>query len=62
MNYVVVNGDNYDAEVFDKLAAALTSDETRQWITETYGGSVVPFVPAEPTEGETAETTETTEG
>ena len=62
VNYVVVNGDNYDAEVFDKLAAALTSDETRQWITETYGGSVVPFVPAEPTEGETAETTETTEG
>lgn len=58
VNYVVVNGDNYDAEVFDKLAAALTSDETRQWMTETYGGSVVPFVPAEPTEDETAETTE----
>ena len=69
VNYVVVNGDNYDAEVFDKLAAALTSDETRQWMTETYGGSVVPFVPAEPTEGETTEgeaaegeTAETTEG
>ena len=69
VNYVVVNGDNYDAEVFDKLAAALTSDETRQWMTETYGGSVVPFVPAEPTEGEAAEgeaaegeTAETTEG
>lgn len=74
VNYVVVNGDNYDAEVFDKLAAALTSDETRQWMTETYGGSVVPFVPAEPTEDEAAEgeaaegeaaegeTAETTEG
>ena len=69
VNYVVVNGDNYDAEVFDKLAAALTSDETRQWMTETYGGSVVPFVPAESTEGEAAEgeaaegeTAETTEG
>ncbi|MGN0741309.1 MAG: MetQ/NlpA family ABC transporter substrate-binding protein [Candidatus Fimadaptatus sp.] len=58
VNYIVVNGDNYDTEVFDKLAAALTSEETRQWITDTYGGSVVPFVPAETTEDETAETTE----
>ena len=45
VNYVVVNGDSYDAEVFEKLAAVLTSEETVQWITDNYGGAVLPFLP-----------------
>lgn len=56
VNYVVVNGDSYDAELFDKLAAVLTSEETQKWITENYGGAVVPYV-AQPAEA-AAEATE----
>ena len=46
VNYIVVNADNYDAELFAKFEQVLTSEETQTWITEQYSGAVVPFVPA----------------
>ncbi len=65
VNYIVVNGDNYDAEVFEKIAAVMSSDETRQWINDNYNGAVVAYVPADETTEETtddAATEEATEG
>ena len=58
VNYIVVNGDNYDAEVFDKIAAVMTSDETHQWINDNYNGAVVAYVPAEDAEATEAPATE----
>ena len=58
VNYIVVNGDSYDAEVFDKIAAVMTSDETRQWINDNYNGAVVAYVPAEDAEATEAPATE----
>ena len=58
VNYIVVNGDSYDAEVFDKIAAVMTSDETRQWINDNYNGAVVAYVPAENAEATEAPATE----
>ncbi len=60
VNYIVVNGDSYDAEVFDKIAAVMTSDETRQWINDNYNGAVVAYVPAEDAEATEAPATEAT--
>ncbi len=60
VNYIVVNGDNYDAEVFEKIAAVMSSDETRQWINDNYNGAVVAYVPADETADDT--TDETTDG
>ena len=60
VNYIVVNGDNYDAEVFEKIAAVVSSDETRQWINDNYNGAVVAYVPADETADDT--TDETTDG
>ena len=58
VNYIVVNGDNYDADVFEKIAAVMTSDETRQWINDNYNGAVVAYVPAEDAEATEAPATE----
>ena len=58
VNYIVVNGDSYDAKVFDKIAAVMTSDETRQWINDNYNGAVVAYVPAEDAEATEAPATE----
>ena len=60
VNYIVVNGDNYDAEVFEKIAAVMSSDETRQWINDNYNGAVVAYVPADETADDT--TDETSDG
>lgn len=47
VNYIVVNKDKYDAELFEKLRQVLTSAETQNWMIEHYAGAVVPYVPAE---------------
>ena len=41
-NVIAVNSETYDKEVFDKLVATLQSDEMRDWITDNYGGAVLP--------------------
>lgn len=61
VNYIVVNADNYDAELFEKFQQVLTSEETQAWMNEKYVGAVVPFVPAADAETAEAETDETAE-
>jgi len=41
-NIVVTRPDNKDSEAIQKLVKALTSDEVRQFINETYEGALVP--------------------
>ena len=41
-NVIAVNSETYDKEVFDKLMAAIQTDEMRDWINENYGGAVLP--------------------
>jgi D-methionine transport system substrate-binding protein len=41
-NVLAVNSETYDKEVFDKVMAALQTDEMRDWINENYGGAVLP--------------------
>ncbi len=42
VNILVARPDNKDSEAMQKLAAALHSEEVRQFITEKYQGAVVP--------------------
>lgn len=41
-NIVVTRPDNKDAEAIQKLVKALTSEEVKQFIEETYEGALVP--------------------
>lgn len=41
-NVIAVNSETYDKEVFDKVMAAIQTDEMRDWINENYGGAVLP--------------------
>lgn len=41
-NYLVSRADNKDNEAIQKLAKALTSDETKKFIEEQYKGAVIP--------------------
>lgn len=47
-NYIVVEQDNVDTEKTKALVKAVTSDEVKQYIEDTYKGSVIPsFIDAE---------------
>lgn len=41
-NLLVARPDNKDSDAIQKLAAALTSDDVRKFIEETYEGALVP--------------------
>ncbi len=41
-NYLVAREDNKDSEAIQKLAKALTSDDTKKFIEEQYKGAVIP--------------------
>ncbi|WP_411343667.1 MetQ/NlpA family ABC transporter substrate-binding protein [Paenibacillus sp. WLX1005] len=41
-NYLVSRADNKDSEAIQKLAKALTSDDTKKFIEEQYKGAVIP--------------------
>ncbi|MGX8679907.1 MAG: MetQ/NlpA family ABC transporter substrate-binding protein [bacterium] len=43
VNIVAVKEGNENSEKIKALIDVLTSDETKKWITEKYGGSVLPF-------------------
>lgn len=58
-NVLVVKAGNEEDEGIQALVAVLQSDEIKEFITETYDGSVVPYEePAEETEIETEAATE----
>jgi D-methionine transport system substrate-binding protein len=41
-NVIAVNSETYDKEVYDKVLAAIQTDEMREWINENYKGAVLP--------------------
>ena len=53
VNVIAVKEGNEDSEKIQALVSVLTSDEIRDFINETYDGSVVPYAPAEEEEAAT---------